>query len=185
MGSEKNRSGVGKMNTSIYNNIVPLISYPSADIRNDVKKVQQNLDERSDNNFQTFSNHVNKTGMTKLQEEFTQLFDFTPNTCLDLGWHLHGENYERGVFMVRVREMLREFNIVETSELPDHLSHILSVLPLMESNDRNEFIKTHVIPAIEKIIEGFGETKTPYKNLIQFIHDVLQYQSTAKEVQAQ
>ena len=77
-----NQSGVGKMNTSIYNNIVPLISYPSADIRNDVKKVQQNLDERSDNNFQTFSNHVNKTGMTKLQEEFTQLFDFTPNTCL-------------------------------------------------------------------------------------------------------
>ena len=102
---------------------------------------------------------------------------------MDLGWHLHGENYERGVFMVRIREMLREFNIPETSELPDHLTHILSVLPQMKSNDRNEFIHTRVLPATKKIIKGFGETESPYKNLIQFIYNVLKQQSNDQEGQ--
>ncbi len=171
------------MNTEIYTQLVPLISYPESDIRSDLDKVSQSLNGEKTDDFHIFSQHVNETELTKLQEEFTQLFDFTPNTCLDLGWHLHGENYERGVFMVRIREMLREFNIRETSELPDHLTHILSVLPQMESDDRIEFIRTRVLPATEKIIKGFGETETPYKNLLQFIYNVLKRQSNDQEGQ--
>ncbi len=170
-------------NTEIYTQLVSLISYPDSDIRSDLDKVCKSLNGEKADDLTIFCQHVRKTDLTKLQEEFTQLFDFTPNTCLDLGWHLHGENYERGVFMVRMREMLREFGVSESSELPDHLSHILSVLPLMDNDNRNEFINTYVIPAIKKIIDGFGETKTPYKNLVQFIHDILEKQSTTREVQ--
>jgi len=83
--------------------------------------------------------------------------------------------------MVRVREMLREFGIPETSELPDHLTHILSVLPKMEEDDRNEFVQTRVIPATEKIIKGFGDTESPYKHLIQFIYGVLSHQTETQE----
>lgn len=172
------------MNSSIYTDLVPLISYPKVDIRPDLEKVNQSLDGENMADFQVFCDHVKETDLTKLQEEFTQLFDFTPNTCLDLGWHLHGENYERGVFMVRVREMLREYKIPETSELPDHLTHILSVLPKMEADDRMTFIKSYVLPATGKIIEGFGETENPYKHLIQFINDVLLHQTYSGEVQA-
>lgn len=172
------------MNTEIYTQLVPLISYPKTDICSDLEKVSQSLNGDETDDFHIFNQHVNETDLTKLQEEFTQLFDFTPNTCLDLGWHLHGENYERGVFMVQIREMLREFNIPESSELPDHLTHILSVLPLMENDDRVGFIQTRVIPAIEKILKGFGDTKTPYKNLIQFIQDVLKHQINDREGQA-
>ncbi|MBT3590745.1 MAG: hypothetical protein HOK52_14065 [Candidatus Marinimicrobia bacterium] len=171
------------MNEVNYMDLVPLISYPKMDIRSGMETLDPAILEIDRSNFQIFENHVNETELTKLQEEFTQLFDFTPNTCLDLGWHLHGENYERGVFMVRIREMLREFNIPETSELPDHLTHILSVLPQMKSNDRNEFIHTRVLPATKKIIKGFGETESPYKNLIQFIYNVLKQQSNDQEGQ--
>ena len=181
MDSKKHRRGVGKMNKEIYTQLVPLISYPESDIRSDLEKVSQSLNGEKTDDFHIFSQHVNETELTKLQEEFTQLFDFTPNTCLDLGWHLHGENYERGVFMVRVREMLREFGIPETSELPDHLTHILSVLPKMEEDDRNEFVQTRVIPATEKIIKGFGDTESPYKHLIQFIYGVLSHQTETQE----
>lgn len=178
-----NMNDSNKMNTEIYTQLVPLISYPELDIRSDLEKVSQSLNGEKTDDFHIFREHVNKTELTKLQEEFTQLFDFTPNTCLDLGWHLHGENYERGVFMVRVREMLREFGVSESSELPDHLTHILTVLPKMDDSDRDEFVRTRVIPATEKIIKGFGEKENPYKHLIQFIHDVLKNQSTTQEVQ--
>ena len=171
------------MNQSIYTDLVPLISYPEVDIRSDLEKVNRRNEEKSAD-LKSFSDHVHKTELTKLQEEFTHTFDLTPNTCLDLGWHLHGENYERGVFMVRVREMLREFNIPESSELPDHLTHILPVLPKMDEDDRTEFIKSYVNPAMAKIIEGFGENENPYKDLIQFINDVLMHETQSLEGQA-
>jgi hypothetical protein len=53
----------------------------------------------------------------------------------------------------------------------------------MKSNDRNEFIHTRVLPATKKIIKGFGETESPYKNLIQFIYNVLKQQSNDQEGQ--
>ena len=170
------------METSIYTELVPLISYPKNDIREYLTKVRKSLNGENASELKIFSDHVNNISLTDLQEEFTQLFDFTPDTCLDLGWHLHGENYERGVFMVRVREMLREFNLEESSELPDHLTHILSVLPLMENDDRNEFIRSRVLPAIEKIINGFGEKVCPYKNLLQFINEILLLQIYTQEL---
>ena len=38
-----------------------------------------------------------------LQELYTRTFDWNPDTSLEIGWHLYGENYERGEFLVEVR----------------------------------------------------------------------------------
>lgn len=172
------------MNSSILTYLVPLISYPESDIYSNMENLNNQLGNEKPHDLSLFQNHVKQTKLTKLQEEYTHSFDLNPATCMDLGWHLHGENYERGMFMVHVREMLREFEIPETSELPDHLTHILSMLPYLDEEDRNAFIKSNVIPAMGKIIEGFGDTDNPYKHLIQFINDVLLHQTYSKEVHA-
>src|SRR6266568_3182701 len=56
------------------------------------------------------------------QELYVQTFEFNPACTLELGWHLFGENYERGEFLVRMREQLRRHGIAESNELPDHLT---------------------------------------------------------------
>ncbi|MFQ6677123.1 MAG: nitrate reductase molybdenum cofactor assembly chaperone [Fidelibacterota bacterium] len=172
------------MNSSIYTDLVPLISYPETDMSINLEKIEISAGDHDISEFQIFSDYVRETVLSKLQEDFTHTFDLNPTTCLDLGWHLHGENYERGMFMVRVREMLRGFEIPETSELPDHLTHILSMLPHLDEENRKVFIKSYVIPATEKIIEGFGDTENPYKHLMQFINDVLLHHTYDEEVQA-
>ena len=95
----------------------------------------------------------------------------SPTTCLDLGWHLYGEAYERGAFMVKIREILRNQGIAETSELPDHLTHILAILPGLSEKDRIVFIEKYIQPALTKILDGFGETENPYKIAIQYLSD--------------
>ena len=59
-----------------------------------------------------------------LQELYAATFDLDPTCSLEVGWHLFGENYERGEFLVRMREQLRRSGIPETTELPDHLTHL-------------------------------------------------------------
>ena len=50
---------------------------------------------------------------------------------LEVGWHLFGEEYTRGLFLVRLRGEMRDRGIEESSELPDHVAHVLAVVAAM------------------------------------------------------
>ncbi len=41
------------------------------------------------------------------EELYTRTFDLNPVCALEIGWHLFGEDYERGAFLVRMRDQLR------------------------------------------------------------------------------
>lgn len=160
---------------NIYTFLVPLVSYPQTSLERTIGTVRSHLNESVDTAYlDIFWNCIREKGLAELQEQYTQIFDMNPGTCLDLGWHLYGENYDRGAFMVKMRELLRDQGITESSELPDHLTHILAVLPNLIPEDRLAFGKIYVMPAISKILEGFGETDNPYKSLIQFINIIFQ-----------
>ena len=57
------------------------------------------------------------------QELFIQTFDLSPVCSLEMGWHLFGENYDRGLLLVKMRQLLRLHEIAESTELPDHLTN--------------------------------------------------------------
>ncbi len=86
-----------------------------------------------------------------MQELYIQTFEFNPACTLEIGWHLFGENYERGEFLVRMREQLRRHGIAETSELPDHLTHVLRLIGRMEHEEAARLAGESVLPALEKI----------------------------------
>jgi nitrate reductase delta subunit len=67
-----------------------------------------------------------------LQELYAATFDLDPACSLEVGWHLFGENYERGEFLVKMRGELRRLGVAESTELPDHLTHALAALGHME-----------------------------------------------------
>ena len=46
-----------------------------------------------------------------------------------------GEEYARGMFLVRMREEMRKYNLAESVELPDHISHVLAVVAAMPDDE--------------------------------------------------
>jgi len=102
----------------------------------------------------------------ELEEVFTSTFDSNTERALEVGWHIHGENYARGVFMARMRGLLREHGIEESSELPDHISHVLLVLAKAKPELASALASGVVVQALDKIIEGFPNQENPYRDLI-------------------
>lgn len=90
----------------------------------------------------------------QLEELYTQTFDLSPVCSLELGWHLFGENYSRGEFLVQMRQLLRRVGLSESSELPDHLTHVLPVLGRLPPGEADRLISKFLLPALAKMREG-------------------------------
>ena len=101
-----------------------------------------------------FANALAPLSTGRIQEAFIQAFDMNPNATLEIGWHLFGEQYERGEFLVDLRGRLRAAEIPETGELPDHLLHVLPLLERLEPEDARRFAEKFLLPALEKVGSG-------------------------------
>jgi len=100
-----------------------------------------------------FAREIRCMPLSGLQELYTSTFDLHPVCALDLGWHLFGEDYKRGLLLARMRRELRAHGIPETPELPDHLSHALLLLARMEPAPAEEFASVIVAPAVERMLK--------------------------------
>jgi len=127
-----------------------------------IREAQPALQE----DLQPLFDYASEHGETDLEEVFTRTFDSNAERALEVGWHLHGENYARGAFMVRMRGLLRDLEIEETCELPDHLSHVLSVLARANPELAAAIASTVVAPALVKITAGFSDTGNPYLGVV-------------------
>lgn len=105
------------------------------------------------------------------QEIYVQTFEFNPAATLEVGWHLFGENYERGEFLVRMREELRRYGIAEGSDLPDHLAQLLRLVSRLPHAEAAELVGLSVAPALAKIRAAIAGN--PYEPLIAEIEATL------------
>lgn len=124
-------------------------------------EIQDAADEIS-----TFGNFLEQSGDWEVEEVFTSTFDVNPTCALEVGWHLFGEEYARGLFLVRMREEMRKYGLVESTELPDHLSHVLAIVASMPDDQAARFVTACVQPAIEKMNEGLAAKETPYRHVM-------------------
>lgn len=116
----------------------------------------------------------------EMEELYTRTFDINPVASLELGWHLYGEQYERGAFLVKMRQLLHQHFIEEAVELPDHLTHALLLLGRMERPDADQFAASYLLPSLNKILEGFAEVENPYKSLLQALKSFATQQHVSK-----
>ena len=124
-----------------------------------------------------FTAEMEKLSPSRIQEEFIATFDWNPATALDLGWHLYGEQYARGEFLVRVREELRRYGIRESAELPDHLTHILPLLGRMDPSEAAQFTREFVAPAVAKLVAALDQKQTPFALLMRAVREELPVQT--------
>ncbi|MDP6669464.1 MAG: molecular chaperone TorD family protein [Candidatus Krumholzibacteria bacterium] len=156
--------------------LAQLLDYPHAGYQETVKSACEELDNQVPelgSGLRGFAEFVEATDLCELEEQFTRTFDINPVCNLELGWLLYGEQYERGAFLVRMREMLRSYEVEETAELPDHLCHVLPLLSRLPEEQAKQLAVNEVLPAMSKMRKGFAEIKNPYRQVIEVIGDTL------------
>ena len=112
---------------------------------------------------------LGKMTLEEAQELYTRTFDINPVCTLEVGWHVYGEDYARGEFLVKMRQMLREHDLPESTELPDHLTHVLALLARLDAKDADELAGRYLLPALKKMLDGMGDSDNPYKAALDAI----------------
>ena len=153
-----------------FGTISRLLSYPGNHYEQLVELlyliVQNELPEAAQG-ISEFGQFVEQCGEYELEEAYTRTFDVNPSCALEIGWHLFGEDYMRGQFLVRMRAELAKHEIPESSELPDHLAHVLAVLASMPEDESQQFAHACVFPAIYKMQTALDKNGSPYRHLIR------------------
>jgi len=164
--------------SSIYDSIADLLVYPGDGYHQRVTRAADALatvHPEGAAQLGQFAEQIRNLSVEALQELFIQTFDMNPVRSLEVGWHLFGENYDRGTFLVKMRQQLRRFGIAESGELPDHITHVLAVLGRMPAGEAEEFAVACVFPALEKMRAGFDEKKetNPFKDVMDALAGLL------------
>jgi nitrate reductase delta subunit len=181
----------------IFDGLSKLICYPSEDyhkLLNEFRISLSNLKSENDTEqsfhlsyenikkinatFELFNSSVINLSREELEELYTQTFDINPVSSLEIGWHLFGETYERGSFLVKMRETLRELAVEESAELPDHITHVLLALGRMDKAEQTEFSEMFFVPALNKILTAFEGKNNPYENLLKIIGMLIKVNQT-------
>ncbi|MCC7431565.1 hypothetical protein IT568_12025 [bacterium] len=155
----------------IFTNFSYLFAYPEVQISKNTEELLDELilakEPKVVEMFKHFHDFVKGSKFSAVEELFTITFDLNPACCLEIGWHLFGEDYRRGEFLVLMRQSLAEEKLNESTELPDHLSHCLQLLAKLELEDARAFSKSFILPSLEKIQTGLqSKESNPYTELV-------------------
>ncbi len=121
-----------------------------------------------------FAGRIHGVSSEALEEAYTATFDLNPACALEVGWHLFGEAYERGEFLVKVRQSLARHAVVETTELPDHLSHVLALVGRMPAEEASAFTAACLLPALQKMTASLSGKESPFEPLLHAVASALQ-----------
>lgn len=155
--------------TNIYDLAAGLLFYPGTDYGAQIERCRQEFAAvlpQAEDFLTAFADAVGKLTPEEVEELFTRTFELNPLCALEVGWHLFGENYSRGEFLVQMRQALRQHDLAESTELPDHLGHVLSVLGRLKQAESSFFAEHYVLPALDKMLAGLAGKDNPYENLL-------------------
>jgi nitrate reductase delta subunit len=142
-----------------------LLSYPvdgdGGALAREAELLAQELPElKSD--LERFADAVRSADAGTIEEFYTSAFDNTPDRALELGWHAFGETYSRGSFLASMRARMRDAGVAECIELPDHITHILRLLPHLDPALAAALADGVLVQATDKAIKGFSDTAHPW-----------------------
>jgi len=168
--------------TAILDSFATILSYPKEEYLQHVERCRAELAEsrlteapEALARFDKFRDAVRGCSIAELEELYTRTFDVNPVSSLDVGWHLHGETYERGKFLVAMRDLLRRCGVEESAELPDHLTHVLMAVGRMHEEEAEEFVGRRLLVALDTMLEGFAGKGNPNEHVLQAVRIVLSH----------
>ena len=91
--------------------------------------------------------------LSDAEELYVRTLELNPLCALEIGWQLYGEQYARGTFLVRTRQLLRDAGLPETTELPDHLTNVLRILGRLDDESTRKLAQRFTLPALTSMQE--------------------------------
>lgn len=123
--------------------------------------------------FEAFAGALGALPPAAREELYTATFEVKAACALEIGWQLFGEDYHRGLFLTRMRAELRVQQLPEGSELPDHLTSVLRLIPRMAPPARAaRFVSACVLPALGEMLDALP-AEHPYAPLLDAVHSVV------------
>lgn len=129
-----------------------------------------------------FAREFEALGERKLQEIYTDAFDMQPETTLNTGYHLFGDDYKRSLFLVQLSELFCAQSFATGSELPDHACLVLRFLGRPECGAEAEGLAEDCLaPALTKIAARLEAAGNPYRHVVQALLAILPPPSVVPE----
>ena len=165
------------INLNHYTALAQIFSYPTPERSNFIKDWQKIVAHRVPEmapKLEAFVEHVQNKPVSAQQEYYIATFDVQAMCYLDIGYVLYGEDYNRGVFLVNMKQEQKNADNDCGHELPDHLPHMLTLLPkLKDEAFAEELVYSVMIPALEKMIDSFRSDDNVYKGMLQTLLNIM------------
>jgi nitrate reductase delta subunit len=153
--------------------LAALVAYPDEGWLERVEALRRRLPDAAAARLARLAEALAALSPGEIEELYTRTFDLAEDATLDLGWHLFGEAYGRGAFLVRLRELMRRAGVAPGTELPDHLGHVLRVLGRIDEAEARALTAESVAPALARIAGTLADRRSPLLELIEAVREVL------------
>lgn len=155
-----------RQSSEAYQLIAALFQYPGADYGDRAERAAAALSGEARAQMAALASDIAGWELSRLEEAYIRIFDLNPDCTLDIGWHLFGEDYARGEFLVKLKAEHRKHGTEDPCELPDHLPAVLRLLAEMPEEEAPEFMKAFLSPALTKIRTNAKEDESPFAKLL-------------------
>ncbi len=139
-----------------------------------VNEVQQYLNKvipNAGNTLKPFTNVINNVSKIEMEDLYLRTFEVQSITTLNIGYIVFGDDYKRGELLVNLNREHKLYEIDCAGELADNLSNVLKLLNVLKDDElRNDLVHFIIVPALIKMIEGFGDDKLAAKEKIYIKH---------------
>jgi nitrate reductase delta subunit len=160
-----------------------LLSYPGERVEEQAVACVAHMKEVNSEvatSLERFLNFIETNEFSRIEEAFTGAFDLQALCHPYVGYQLCGESQQRTMFMIKLRELYRQYDFVSGNELPDHLAEVLRFLGSINDHDcRREIIHDGLLPALEKITQGIESDNHPYMTLLDALQAFLDDTATS------
>ncbi len=160
---KKSQTGDGKMQlqeaqAEILADFATLFSYPSEKMVINrscelARKNMKTINSEGEEDLEFFQNYIGKHDIGYLEESYTGIFELNPTIAPYVGYHLFGESYMRSIFLSELKTRLKLHNYNYGSELPDHITVLLTFLSKHISSDlAKELVNDAIRPMLNIVI---------------------------------
>ena len=160
----------------VYDALSRLIGYPRAGFHEACEEWLSIVHKQSPQTreiLEPFHSFLMDHSVEELEEFYSRTFDNSHAAALEIGWHLFGESYKRGAHLVHMRSLLREHDIEEGGERPDHLCSVLAILARCDATLAREIAGQMVGPAVKKICISLAADQNPYESALDAVLEII------------
>lgn len=158
-------------NAPLFDRLAEALSYPTNGYQDTIASCAEavrSATPQAMDDIVCFERAAASMTLSALQELYAATFDLNPQCSLDVGWHIFGETHDRGPFLASLRAALREAGITETTELPDHVTHMLWLIGRCTPVRAAEYAALIAL-ALDRIIKTLESEHNPYAFLLRAV----------------